>query len=93
MTHTKSYVPKDVTQINLSERPDVQYWLKELNVKESDLRAAVTAVGRGSAKVREQLHAQANVILSDKAGKSGTSGGKVKSAMPGAGSAKHTPST
>lgn len=47
--------PEDKNFISLSESWEVTYWTHELGVTESQLRAAVKAVGSGAAKVRAHL--------------------------------------
>ncbi|ANR86134.1 DUF3606 domain-containing protein [Cronobacter sakazakii] len=47
--------PEDKNFINLSESWEVKYWTQALGVTESQLRAAVKAVGNGTAKVRAYL--------------------------------------
>jgi len=47
--------PEDKRFINLSESWEVDYWTKTLGVTESQLRAAVKAVGSGTAKVKAHL--------------------------------------
>ncbi|MBC9925380.1 DUF3606 domain-containing protein [Klebsiella quasipneumoniae] len=47
--------PEDKRFISLSESWEVAYWTQALGVTESQLRAAVRAVGNGTAKVRAHL--------------------------------------
>jgi len=47
--------PQDRSRINVEERWEVQYWTKELNVSEQELRRAVEAVGPAVSRVREYL--------------------------------------
>lgn len=47
--------PQDRTRINVNEPWEVTYWTKELGCSESELRAAVKAVGVLVAAVRAEL--------------------------------------
>jgi len=47
--------PQDPTKISLSEAWEVRYWCKALGVTEPELRAAVKAVGNGTAGVKRHL--------------------------------------
>lgn len=49
---------QDRARINVEERWEVQYWTKELNVSEQELRRAVEAVGPAVSKVRDFLRSQ-----------------------------------
>jgi hypothetical protein len=45
----------DRSTINTSEEYEIQYWCKELGCTRQQLLAAVQAVGKNAAKVREYL--------------------------------------
>ncbi len=47
--------PEDGRRINLSERYDVMYWTDRFGVSESQLEAAVMAVGSGANAVENYL--------------------------------------
>jgi hypothetical protein len=47
--------PQDPTKINIHERWEVEYWTKKWNITETQLRAAVAAVGVGTARVAAHL--------------------------------------
>jgi hypothetical protein len=47
--------PEDKRFISLSEPWEVAYWTKTLGVTEAELKAAVDAVGSGTAKVKAHL--------------------------------------
>lgn len=47
--------PEDKNFINLHEKWEVDYWTRTLGVTETQLRAAVKAVGNGTAKVKNHL--------------------------------------
>jgi hypothetical protein len=47
--------PQDASKISLTEAWEVRYWCKALGVTEAELRAAVKAVGNGTAAVKRHL--------------------------------------
>ncbi|MFK3737612.1 DUF3606 domain-containing protein [Massilia sp. TN1-12] len=47
--------PQDRSRISLSEKWEVQYWTKELNVTEEQLQQAVKQAGNSVNAVREHL--------------------------------------
>jgi hypothetical protein len=47
--------PQDRSRINVNEPHELRYWTKELGVTESQLRAAVQAVGVSVSAVRTHL--------------------------------------
>ena len=47
--------PQDATKINVHESWELAYWCKELRVSESELKAAVKAVGVMASAVRRHL--------------------------------------
>ncbi len=47
--------PADALRINVNEDHELSYWTKALNVSESELRAAVAAVGVMAKDVRAHL--------------------------------------
>lgn len=47
--------PEDKTKISLTEAWEVDYWTEALGVSVAQLRAAVAAVGNGTAKVKQHL--------------------------------------
>ncbi|MBT2746831.1 MULTISPECIES: DUF3606 domain-containing protein [unclassified Lysobacter] len=47
--------PQDKSKISLTEDWEVRYWTKAFGVTEAQLRAAVKAVGHGSATVKKHL--------------------------------------
>lgn len=47
--------PEDPKRINLNQSWEIQYWTKELNVSEAELRRAVKAVGDSIAAVKQYL--------------------------------------
>lgn len=47
--------PEDKNFISLSESWEVAYWTQALGVTEAQLKAAVKAVGNGTAKVKAYL--------------------------------------
>ena len=51
----KNRGPADRSKISLTESWEVRYWTKEIGCTETQLRAAVTAVGHGVAAVRARL--------------------------------------
>lgn len=46
---------QDRSRISLSERYEVEYWTRTMNVSEARLREAVAAVGSSASAVREYL--------------------------------------
>ena len=47
--------PQDRSRINVNEPHELRYWTQELGVSESELQAAVKAVGPSATAVREHL--------------------------------------
>jgi hypothetical protein len=47
--------PQDRSRISLSEKWEVQYWTKELNVTEEQLQQAVEQAGNSADAVRQHL--------------------------------------
>jgi hypothetical protein len=47
--------PADRSRVNVNESWEVRYWCKEFNCTETQLRAAVKAVGVSAAAVRTHL--------------------------------------
>jgi hypothetical protein len=47
--------PQDRSRISLSEKWEVQYWTRELNVTEEQLQQAVKQAGNSAAAVRQHL--------------------------------------
>jgi len=47
--------PQDASKISLSEQWEINYWCKKFGCTESELRAAVRAVGNSAAAVEKHL--------------------------------------
>jgi hypothetical protein len=48
--------PQDSNRISLSESWEIQYWTRELNCSEEELKDAVTTVGNSAEAVRKYLN-------------------------------------
>ena len=47
--------PQDASKISLTEKWGVEYWCKKFGCTETQLRAAVKAVGNGASAVQKHL--------------------------------------
>ena len=53
--NTERRGPEDPKRINLNQSWEIQYWTRELNVAEAELRRAVDAVGDSVGAVKQYL--------------------------------------